>query len=107
VSPETYKRLLERLTTAAADYMAGARIIDVAASIYRDIGYSTPESCYQQLRHLFHSAGIPVRPRSWKHGRTSRENAREDRLAYYRENNRRAAERRQEQLTRCSAITRQ
>lgn len=87
-------------------YESGARLIDIAAELYVEAGYSSPESCYQQLRKLFLARGVAIRPQSWKHGARSRTADRETYLAYCKEMNLRAKERRRARLTKCTAWTR-
>jgi hypothetical protein len=92
---------------AVVAYDAGARLIDVAQVLYQEAGYKTPESCYQALRRLFLARGHAIRPQSWKHGRRSRAASRETYIAYWKEYNRAAAERRRATLRKCEATTRE
>jgi hypothetical protein len=95
------------LPAARGTYEAGARLIDVAAQVYERTGYASPESCYQALRRLFLDRKVAIRPRSWKHGMRSRTASRETYIAYWKEQNRKASERRRAELTKCAAITRE
>jgi hypothetical protein len=104
---EQSHRLAQKLNAARAAYETGARLVDIAGELYEDAGYASAESCYQALRRLFLERRIPIRPRSWKHGKRSRNAPREVYIEYWREQNRRATERRRVEPDKCSAVTRE
>lgn len=98
--------LNEKLSFAKAAYARGARLIDVAEAVYEQAGYKSPESCYQALRRLFLDRRVPIRPRAWKHGKRSKLATRETYIAYWREQNWKARDRRRSRLRPCVGITR-
>lgn len=104
---ELTARLEAKLPIARSAYERGARLIDIGAELYEEIGYSSPESCYQALRKLFRHKGVPIRPKTWKHGMRSRTASREQYEAYWRTQNAKAKARRHARLNRCPAITRE
>lgn len=98
--------LNKQFQLAKSSYEAGDRLIDVAAALYEQAGYKTPESCYQALRSLFLRRKVVIRPQSWKHGRRSNAASRETYIAYWKEQNRKARDRHRATLRRCAGETR-
>lgn len=90
---------------AWAAYEAGASLYQIAELFYKDCGYASMESCYQQLRILFRWRKRPLRKLTMKHGRLHRDTPREVKQAYWKEQNRKARERRRATLTRCPHMT--
>jgi AraC-like DNA-binding protein len=88
-------------------YQAGAKLIEIAEVLYEEAGYKTPESCYHGLRRLFLLRGHAIRPKSWKHGMRSKAAPHETYIAYWKQQNRKARDRRRAALGRCEGTTRQ
>lgn len=70
---ERRDRLEAKLPVFREAYERGATLLEIATEFYEESGYASPESCYQQVRLLFHYHGVPLRPGgTWKHGLRSR-----------------------------------
>lgn len=97
-------RLEERLEQFQAAYEAGACLREIAEVHFKELGYKSWQSCYQQLRLSLRENGVALRPKlTLKHGKRSRAASPEVYKRYWQQMNREATKRRRAGLVRCDA----